>query len=213
LNEWLMPVGVAALTWVVLVVGLWPLMRLPRVEYGIGSRAHQRCFRWMLSGALVIGMATLLTGSVPLRTSMTTMNAALERSTPAQSRNGEPQSIEELLARARQYMSQGAVREAIVQYIKVLSIDHRNSEAYTYLGYMQYMAGHLKDARWAVGQALIFDPRNMQARYLRGRIAFGGGRTKKAAEDFCEYLRQAPLGAYRADVKRLLGAVGERCRR
>lgn len=102
----------------------------------------------------------------------------------------------------------GRLKQASEQYLAVLELDPRNTEAQTRIGMLLMSAGLPDQALRAVDQALQVDPSYPEALYARGVILLKGLQRKSdAAAAFSAYLKATPFGGHRSEVESLLQAI------
>ena len=116
-----------------------------------------------------------------------------------------PGDVNARLDLAQRYQDAGRLQQASEQYLAVVQLDPRNTEASTRIGMLLFQAGLPDQALKAVDHALQIDPSYPEALYTRGLILYKGlDRPVEAAAAFRAYLTAAPFGSHRAEADALL---------
>jgi tetratricopeptide repeat protein len=116
-----------------------------------------------------------------------------------------PQDLAARLDLADRYMAAGSTAAAAAQYLVALQIDPGNAEAHAKLGFLLYRGGKAEEGMRAVNAALAVDPSYPEALYYKGVILLRAlSRPAEAAEAFRSYLKVAPFGSRRSEVRQLL---------
>jgi cytochrome c-type biogenesis protein CcmH/NrfG len=120
-----------------------------------------------------------------------------------------PGDVAARLDLAQRYLEAGDVQDAVAQYLAALRLDPRNPEARAMLGFLLFRAGKVAEGLEAVNRALEVDPTYPEALYFKGVILLRGEhRPEEAAAAFRAYLRAAPFGSRREEVRSLLREAG-----
>lgn len=186
-----------------------------RRKMAVARPAGSRLLPGMLVAAgIAAATIPLLAGALVNRTSGDLITGQNPPSGPAvadplsffeQRVQANPSDVNARLDLAQQEASAGRLQEASEQYLAVIQLDPRNTEALTQAGLLLFQAGLPDQALKVIDQALDIDSAYPQALYARGLILLKGlHRPADAAAAFRAYLLAAPFGSHRTEVERLL---------
>ena len=116
-----------------------------------------------------------------------------------------PEDLAARLDLAQAYLDSDQINDAVQQYEAALTIDPNDPEARARLGFVLYLGGKPGLALRQVDQALAASPNDPEALYFKGIILLRGlSRPAEATVAFQAYLRVAPFGEHRDQVRNLL---------
>jgi tetratricopeptide (TPR) repeat protein len=206
--NWWIAAGITVLAWVVLLGVARPL--LARGLSRESAAAPERRRYWAIRRRRLIFAGCGVLCTVPLFLAAANAPEVATHATTTVSQAGAA-DIPATLALARHYVEEGKADQAIDQYVAVLRIDGRNTEALASMGYLLNLAGRPDDGLWAVDEALRLDPGYAEAKYFRGAILITGlNRGPEGAVSLREYLAGEPDGNHHEDALKLLDLAGQR---
>ncbi|WP_328611663.1 hypothetical protein OG943_21935 [Amycolatopsis sp. NBC_00345] len=208
--NWWIAAGISVLAWGVLLAVARPLLARSREPAAAAER-----WRWPIRGRRLVFVGCGVLSTVPLFLSAANAPDSPDAKSPtttavAQAGAEQPADVPAILALARRYVEEGKADQAIDQYVAVLRIDGRNTEALASMGYLLNLAGRPEDGLWAVDEALRLDSGYAEAKYFRGAILITGlDRGPEGAASLREYLAGEPDGNHREDALKLLDLAGQ----
>jgi len=110
-------------------------------------------------------------------------------------------------ARGEQYMEDGQVSEAIIEYKNVLQIDPNDAEAHYELAKAYLIQNDLPKGFWELRETARLDPTNLDAKLQYGQLARAGGELEEALQQAEDVIAAEPE---RAPAWVLKGQVLER---
>jgi tetratricopeptide (TPR) repeat protein len=121
-----------------------------------------------------------------------------------------PNDLAARLDLAQAYLDSGEINDAVQQYEAALTIDPNDPEARARLGFVLFLGGKPGPGLRQVDLALAASPSDHpEALYFKWIILLRGlNRPAEAREAFLAYLRAAPFGEHRDQVRHLLEEAG-----
>ena len=120
-----------------------------------------------------------------------------------------PEDADAQLAYASTLMEDSQLVEALRAFDTAARLDPANPIPKAYGGWIVFLAGLTDEALTRLDAAVVADPAYPDARFFRGMVLLRGRRDESAAlGEFREYLRLAPNGAEREQVRALVDRLG-----
>ncbi len=168
----------------------------------------------LVAAGIVAATVPLLAGALANRTSGDLITGQAPPGSPAsadplsffeQRVQAHPNDVNARLDLAQEEATTGRLQAAAEQYLAVIQLDPRNTEARTQVGLLIFEAGLPDQALKAIDQALQIDPEYPEALYARGLILLKGlHRPADATAAFRAYLAAAPFGSHRTEAEGLI---------
>lgn len=122
-----------------------------------------------------------------------------------------------LTTRGNIFIKQKKYPDALASYQKAAAVDPHPATAYFNICAVAYNQGDMKGAVAGCDKAIAADPNKADAYFIKGSVLFADSTTQNgkmvappaAIQALQKYLALAPNGAYVADVKEMLKAVGQ----